>query len=43
VSQIVAGQPRKSITADLTTCQNVQKAVPHQTKAPANACPMTSL
>jgi len=43
VSQIVTGQPRKNITADLTTCQNVQKALPHQTKAPANACPMTSL
>jgi hypothetical protein len=39
VSQIVAAQPRKSLQDDLTTCQNVQAALPHEKTPPANACP----
>jgi hypothetical protein len=39
VAAIVTGQPRKSLQADLATCQNVQQALPHETTAPTDACP----
>jgi hypothetical protein len=39
VAAIVAGTPRASLQADLTTCQNIQQALPHETTAPTNACP----
>jgi hypothetical protein len=43
VSQVVTGKPRQNVQADLTTCQNVQKALPHVKTAPSNACPTTGL
>jgi hypothetical protein len=43
VAPIVAGQPRQSLGADLTTCQNVEQALPHETNAPSDACPSGSL
>ncbi|HEY1692788.1 MAG TPA: hypothetical protein VGG39_11535 [Polyangiaceae bacterium] len=42
VAPVVAGLPRQSVAADLTTCQNVQQALPHETTAPADACPSGS-
>jgi hypothetical protein len=42
VAAVVAGPPRKNVQDDLTTCKNVQLALPHETMAPANAC-MSSL
>jgi hypothetical protein len=39
VSAIVAGAPRQEVTADLTTCQNVQQAIPHDGTAPPGTCP----
>lgn len=38
VSAIVAGAPGKDVKTDLTTCQNVQQALPHETTPPDNAC-----
>lgn len=41
VAAVVAGQPRKNVKADLTTCTNVRAALPHETMPPANACPQS--
>jgi hypothetical protein len=41
VAAVVAGQPRKSLAADLTTCTHVVAALPHDASAPANACPQS--
>jgi hypothetical protein len=39
VAAIVLGVPRKDVSTDLQTCQNVQQVLPHDGTAPAGACP----